>query len=312
MSSLQQDAQTLRLQSKYNTFILSNIKDKFTSRENNKNLISIITINNCNLNCSFCRGSITDIAEYSKFKVMSTLEFKGIVDKCLDSGIKYFDLTPAIGEPFLDKEIITKLQILEEDERVLEYTITSNTLLITESDILKLSNFKKLIFDISLYGETAAEYQSNTNRDGHLRFLNQLEMLYCNCGDLKLRFIQRCTLTQSSTLGNYINTFRLNRNANLVINETYNVNRAGHIPSVSPLRKRTGICPYGPGSGGGIVTGGNVLFCPFHDLKRSGVMGNINHNRLTDIYNDVPWQSLLSNHSNNEYEGMCKGCDETW
>jgi MoaA/NifB/PqqE/SkfB family radical SAM enzyme len=312
MKDLQHDSQALLLQSKYNKFILSSITDKFTSNENNKNLISIITINNCNLNCSFCRGSIKDIAEYSKFKVMSTLEFKSIVDKCLDSGIKYFDLTPAIGEPFLDKEIITKFQILEEDERVLEYTITSNILLVNERDILKLSRFKKLIFDISLYGETIEEYQCNTNRDSYLRFLNQLEMVYSNCDNLKLRFIQRCTLTQSSMLNNYINTFRLNRNANLVVNETYNVNRAGHISTTSPLRKRSGICPYGPGSGGGIVAGGNVLFCPFHDLKRSGVMGNINHNSLSEIYNGTQWQTLIDKHTNNQYEGMCKGCDETW
>ena len=284
----------------------------FNPREENSKLISIVTINNCNLNCSFCRGSITNITEYSKFKVMNTLEFKNIVYKCLDSGIKYFDLTPAIGEVFLDKDFITKLQILEEEERVLEYTVTSNLLLLSEDDILKLSHFKKLIFDISLYGETVDEYTANTNRDGYLRFLSQLEVLYNNCGNLKLRFIQRCNLTKASVLDGYINVFRLNRNANLVVNETYNVNRAGHISTTSPLRKRTGICPYGPGSGGGIVTGGNVLFCPFHDLERSGVMGNVNYNSLTEIYNDIPWQTLISNHSNNQYEGMCKGCDETW
>ena len=123
--------------------------------------------------------------------------------------------------------------------------------------------------------------------------------------------ISLCELSNSKLL-EYIQTFRCKRNANLVDNEIYNVNRAGHLANDSPLRKRNGICPYGPGSGGGIVTGGNVIFCPFHDLERSGVMGNINYNSLTEIYNDMPWQTLISNHSNNQYEGMCKGCDETW
>lgn len=283
----------------------------FIPREKNSNLISIITINNCNLNCFFCRGGIDNIADYSKFKIMPTLEFQSIVDKCCQSGIHYFDLTPAIGEPFLDKDFIAKLQILEADERVHEYTVTSNILLLNKEDVIQLSKLDKLIFDVSLYGQTAEEYLRNTNRDGYDKFMSQLEMLYDYCAQLRIRFIQRCELSDS-TLLDYIQTFRCKRNANLVDNEIYNVNRGGHLANDSPLRKRNGICPYGPGSGGGIVTGGDLLFCPFHDLQRSGVMGNINKQSLTDIYNGDHWQSILSNHSNDEYLGMCKGCDETW
>jgi len=283
----------------------------FVPLEKNSNLISIITINNCNLNCFFCRGGIDKIADYSKFKIMSTYEFQSIVDKCCDGDIQYFDLTPAIGEPFLDKAFLDKLQILEADNRVHEYTVTSNILLLSKEDIIQLSKLDKLIFDVSLYGQTAEEYLRNTNRDGYDKFISQLEMLYDNCGQLRIRFIQRCELS-NSTLLDYVQTFRCKRNANLVDNEIYNVNRAGHITNMSSLRKRSGICPYGPGSGGGIVTGGDLLFCPFHDLQRSGVMGNVNTQSLKDIYNGTAWQDILSNHSNDEYIGMCKGCDETW
>jgi MoaA/NifB/PqqE/SkfB family radical SAM enzyme len=291
------------------------LTDKFNAAERHKKLISIIIVSNCNLNCSFCRGGINKekLSEFSRYKVMSTEEFKNIATRCIESGIKFFDITPAIGEPFLDKSLIEKLEILEENSNVIEYTFTTNLLVVTEEDIIKISKFKKLVLDISLYGETVEEYKGNTNKDHFEKFLNKLEMLYCMCGDLKIRFIQRCNLTESSKLSNYIAAFRVNKNVNLEVSERYNLNRAGHIESSSNKpRSRSGICPYGPGANGGIVTGGNVLFCPFHDLKREGVMGNIFKSSLKEIYENGPWQNILDSHENNNYTGMCENCDETW
>lgn len=287
--------------------------DKFEALENTNKLISIITINNCNLNCHFCRGGLQkdDLAEYSRYKIMSTEEFKNIVDKCLDGDKQFFDLTPAIGEPFLDKNFIEKLQILEDDDRALEYTFTTNLLLLKEADVIKLASLKKLILDISLYGNSKDEYLKNTDKDKYDDFLKQLEMLYALCGSTKIRFIQRCNLEQDTLLSQYVSTFRKNKMANLTLSEQYNLNRAGQV-SDNPARKRSGVCPYGPGGGGGIVSGGNVLFCPFHDFKRDGVVGNIFNKSLNEIYHDAPWKKIINSHTNNEYTGMCKNCDESW
>lgn len=310
---LREISKKYKLLYRVNSSLYRDVREKFTPLENNKNLISIITLNSCNLNCSFCRGGIdsTKLKEYSRFKIMSTVEFKEIVERCLQSNIKFFDLTPSIGEPFIDKDFINKLLILEEDDRVIEYTVTTNLLILTKEHISKLSKFKKLILDVSIYGETPEEYLKNTNRDEFNNFIIKLDLLYNLCGDLKMRFIQRCNLTEVSDMFHYINVFRLNRNVNLVTNEVYNVNRAGAISQASP-RKRSGICPFGPGAGGGIVTGGDLLFCPFHDFERSGIMGNVFKNSLEDIYKDKKWSDLIKNHQNNNYTGMCKGCDETW
>lgn len=295
-----------------NSFML---QDKFRVSERHNKLISIVTISNCNLNCSFCRGGIKKdlLSEYSKYKVMSTLEFQDIVLRCIESGIQFFDLTPAIGEPFLDKTLISKLEFLESQKEVVEYTFTTNLLIVSADDVKQISKFKKLILDVSLYGETEEEYLTNTNKNQYNLLLEKLEMLYVECNDLKIRFIQRCSLTRDTQLTKYINSFRINKNANLVVTEKYNLNRAGHIDtSKNKTRARSGVCPNGPGAGGGIVTGGNVLFCPFHDLKREGVVGNIFTKPLSGIYKDVPWQTILDLHKNNNYTGMCKGCDETW
>ena len=291
------------------------LKDKFLVSERHNKLISIITISNCNLNCSFCRGGINKelLSEYSRYKIMSTEEFKDITSRCIESGIKFFDLTPAIGEPFLDKTFIEKLKLLEANSDVVEYTFTTNLLVVNAEDIRKISTFNKLVLDVSLYGESREEFNTNTNKDQFELFLEKLEMLYSECSNLKIRFIQRCSLSDDSKLTKYITAFRVNKNANLVVTERYNLNRAGHIETSSNKpRSRSGICPYGPGANGGVVTGGNVLFCPFHDLKREGVVGNIFKTPLKEIYEDEAWQNILSLHRNNNYIGMCENCDETW
>jgi MoaA/NifB/PqqE/SkfB family radical SAM enzyme len=313
MNELYLIAQKAKLMYRYNNSIYNKIENKFIPLEDNKNLISIITINNCNLNCYFCRGGVevTALKEYSRFKIMSTAEFKAIVEKCIQSEIKFFDLTPAIGEPFIDKDFITKLQILEDNPNIKEYTTTTNLLLLTKEQIIHLSKLKKLILDISIYGENSEDYFKNTNRDEFNNFLAKLEVLYDNSSDLKMRFIQRCVLSDTSDLFHYINIFRINRNVNLITNEVYNVNRASKV-SQNETRKRNGVCPFGPGAGGGIVTGGDVLFCPFHDFERTGVMGNIFTDSLKVIYNSNKWKEIINNHQNNNYIGMCKGCDETW
>lgn len=313
MNELQLIAQKAKLLYRYNNSLYSKVEDKFIPLEENKNLISILTINNCNLNCYFCRGGIDNAAlkEYSKYKIMTTIEFNSIVEKCVESDIKFFDLTPAIGEPFIDKDFISKLLILENNPKVEEYTTTTNLLLLTKDQISQLSKLRKLILDISIYGENAEDYYNNTNRDEFDNFISKLELLYDSCENLKMRFIQRCVITNDTNLFHYINAFRINRNVNLVTNEVYNVNRAGQIAQ-SSLRKRAGVCPFGPGAGGGIVTGGNVLFCPFHDFERTGIMGNVFTDSLKTIYKGDKWQAVINNHQNNNYIGMCEGCDETW
>ena len=300
---------------KYSSSNVLILKDRFTPRENHDNLITITILSNCNLNCTFCRGGVNQdlLKEYSNYKIMTTEEFKKIVTKCLESNITFFDLTPSIGEPFLDKTVLDKLEFLENYELVEGYTLTTNLLLLNESHIDRLSKLKKLILDVSLYGETKEEYFKNTQKDKYEEFLVKLEMLYERCNDLKIQFIQRCSLSLNSQLVKYVTSFRVNKKANLVTTEKYNLNRAGHIESAdNKPRKRSGICPYGPGINGGIVTGGNVLFCPFHDLKREGVMGNIFTSSLREIYKGNLWQEVIGNHTKNNYTGMCENCDETW
>lgn len=300
---------------KYSNNNILPLKDKFVPRETRRNIITITILSNCNLNCAFCRGGIQSnlLKEYSNYKIMTTDEFKKIATKCLESGITFFDLTPSIGEPFLDKTVLDKLEFLEENKLVEEYTLTTNLLLLNESHLDKLSNLKKLILDISLYGETKEEYFNNTQKDKYEEFLQKMEMLYERCKGLKMRFIQRCNLSPDSQLARYLASFRVNKNANLVVTEKYNLNRAGHIESFkNKTRPRSGICPYGPGANGGIVTGGNVLFCPFHDLKREGVMGNIFKTPLSEIYSNESWQNIINQHKNSNYTGMCESCDETW
>ena len=85
--------------------------DEVLQLENFGTTINFQTIFICNLNCYFCRGSIKNIDEISKIKDMTQNNFELFVKKATDYGINYIQITPQVGEPFLDKGIEQKMWI---------------------------------------------------------------------------------------------------------------------------------------------------------------------------------------------------------
>ena len=111
--------------------------------------IYIETSSTCNLRCKFCA--------YSKKAgpkiVMSNQFFERIINEATALGISHFGLTPITGDIFFDKEILQKLDFLDDHPRVKGYTLYTNFILPEESAIFKLFEKKKLLrLTASLYG----------------------------------------------------------------------------------------------------------------------------------------------------------------
>ena len=99
----------------------------------------------------------------------------------------------------------------------------------------------------------------------------------------------------------------------LMLHEKDNRNRAGHVDVSDKVGSRGGICPYGPALGGGIDQYGNFLYCPFNDISKKGIVGNIFQSTLKEIYDSEKWKEIINAHNNGDYSvGICGSCNESW
>jgi MoaA/NifB/PqqE/SkfB family radical SAM enzyme len=279
----------------------------------------IITINQCNLNCTFCRGGINEgiLKEQSKVKIMNYSTFTQIIDKCTEHGVRSFDLTPVIGELFLDKDLFSKLDFLENNPLIDRFVVTTNFTIMNRENLIKLSKYKKIFFTIPIYGYDSLTYAGNTNKDKYDVFIKNLELLYDVSKTNKLKSVYFAIRTQQESIDTLLYAaivrFCLEFGYKVMIHETSNRNRAGHVSSTEVVTSRTGVCPYGPAIGGGIDQYGNVLYCPFNDISKKGIVGNIFTSSLSEIYAGPAWKNIINGHMRGDYTvGICGGCNETW
>ena len=286
-------------------------------------IISMQTIFNCSLNCFFCRGSINNIKELSKTPNTTQDAFEFFTSRIVDHGIKVIELTPSIGEPFLDREIGDKLEYLEANDNIEHYMLTSNLTHLSESNFELIRNCKKLVMSVSIYGHDAISYKSNTGKDLFDRFMTNFKTLIDvieGNQDCLFEIMMRsgCSFDDYPRGELRASLLKLAAYDNVIIDDDdiKNTNRAGNleegaVPEVD-TSSRKGVCPYGIGTGGGILPNGDVTFCSFNDINRVGVMGNLHDSSIEEIYSSKGWQAILDEHKNNTYTGICKKCTEVW
>ena len=300
------------------------LEKNLSKYERSLKMINIQIISKCNLHCTFCRGGMDKdiIKDLSRVQTMSTDKFNTIVDRCIEDGIRVIDLTPAIGEVMLDKDLFSKLDYLEGLEFVNLFILTTNLLKLTKDDIIKLSTYKKLLLTVSIYGYDEESYFLNTNKKQFYGFYENIKLLYetiiHTTFNGKIEFTMRCGVPYNSAFPNkemyyILKAFKHLGFSRINNNEIKDINRANNlINSQTESKGRSGVCIHGPGSGGGITQSGDFLFCPFNDITQKGIMGNIFTTSLKDILSGEKMTELISKQTNNIYDGICKNCNETW
>lgn len=294
-------------------------------------MINIQTSSVCQLACKGCRGSFDQgfLNTVGKNSFIDQNKFEIIVSKCIQSGIRCIELTPAVGDPFLDPGIMEKIIYLNNHPEVEMVIVTTNLLKYNNDMYEQLLALDKLSLNISVYGIDKQSYLNETGRDLFDQFMTNFKSLYELIQDVNVSgFLQLTNRTSwlldgdpqmpDSDMYFLINLYNRQNRVSVDCSEVFNINRAGavkrsdlsFIRDSKPVRK--GLCPHGPGLGGGILPNGDVLFCPFNDIYRKGVIGNIFKNTLTEIYNDTPFQKLIEEHKSDTYTGICEKCNETW
>ena len=271
----------------------------------NSKYINIVITDKCNLSCVGCRGSINDVHQY-ELPTMSYDTFTKTVDECVKAGVCYFDLTPAIGEILLVKDVHKYLNYLEQHQDVKGYLVTTNG---TVNNIPK--GHQKLNLSLSLYGSGSSSFKTFTNKDLFKKCIATFSSLIDI--DTPIEITLRNEDLADIDLPFRKVMYKLLTKKNVAVHDgRVNDNRGGSVQTDTTSVSREGICPCGVGSGGAIRSDGNYYYCAFNDLGKVSLIGDLKKSSLKQLRDTGAWKSIVNDHMNSNYTDICKTCTAQW
>lgn len=263
--------------------------------------------NQCNSNCLIC--PYKDM-KYS-YKKMSDELFEKILNEIDES--KLNRIIPYLNnEPFLDLDFMNKIKKIRNKFKKLEIEISSNVSMISEADIISMSTLNITELRLSVFGYEKETYNrmmpclnyektfeklkkissimSNSNTiisivmidNGEINeqeFVNMKKM----CDELKFNFERWGFLDRSDNV-----TYKSNN----IYNES-----VSYCEQNRPLERMH------------ILSDGRVIFC-CQDWSHSIVVGNINNNTISEVWNSDIYNNIRSSLYNQEKNSplVCKKC----
>jgi sulfatase maturation enzyme AslB (radical SAM superfamily) len=297
---------------------------------NPKEHIYIETTNICNLQCKFCAYSKAS----TKKTVMSNEKFFEIVDNATKSGYDTFGLTPIVGEVFVDKNFIEKLNFLENHRKVKNYHFFTNFTLANKEIIDVLLNFKKLkeLF-ISLYGHDKESFMKFTgaNEKIYQNLIENLEYLSNHPKIERINYrlsfgirtyrsfdsIENCSNQLCQILKILLNKTKIN---SLEINKLY-YNWGGYVTQEDVkgldiiINKPTKYYKFGVCAlilyKNQILADGRINACACRDVDATLEIGDLNTQKFRQIYslNNEKYINIIKNQQMKNFSPICRDCD---
>ena len=266
----------------------------------------------CQLNCNFCAKSFQKIPQVN----ISLTRFYTIASILIDFGINQFELSPVVGESFLDPHIIQRVSYLSSFDSVEKIVIFTN--LLNYNLVRDVLSYPKVELNVSIYGADRTSYIDRTGRDGHGLFINNLSSL--------LNFVQKNNIKDQIVL--YIrcpHEKRKGYNLGDKFEACYNIakflgiqiwkasadtNWEKMLKSDSDVHnpERCGICKYAI-EDNCVFPNGDISLCGWFDVNKYSIIGNIFEQPLEEIYSiKSRYFNLLMEQNKKIYQGICKGC----
>lgn len=282
----------------------------------------------CNLKCKFC--AYPKVAAQGSREVLGQSDFAKRITQAVAAGFSRIGLTPTVGDVFVDKGFMSKLQYLEDAEDVDAYRFTTNLILPNQNDVMKLFSLRKLqILGISVYGHNEETFRQLTkaNVNAYQRLLKNLEVL-SEIDTLKFR-VSVGLRTTKSFIGIYQDNSAMSimlrnlikRHANVTVNcnEWYD-NWGGlisqkdvegidiEIPSESEVPK-AGVCSL-IFHKNLVAANGDVIACACRDVHGELKIGNSNRGGLSDILssNNKTLVALVKRQEAGDFPSVCRSC----
>lgn len=287
------------------------------------------TTGSCNLNCHFCAWDYLPRdrkTELLKMK-MDYNTFKRYVVKCLDYGFDTFQLTPIVGDPLMDRELIKKIELLHRFPSVKRVSFFTNFIAIYPDQIGRLLDFDKLTLSISVYGLTEDDFVKTTRCDGSFfkTFAENLNYFVKNYKPSfkSVEMFIRCPWDRENsyvkTLIKMLKYLKKDSddyyNRNNIAFMDWNGNWCGLVPdNTFPNQRkdtnRKGVCWFAL-IDNTIDPSGDVGLCGACDVMKDTVIGNLNQSSFDEIYKEGNlFHHLITYQHQGIYVGCCKNCSE--
>tara|TARA_Y100000590_G_scaffold467795_1_gene648022 strand:+ start:16474 stop:17541 length:1068 start_codon:yes stop_codon:yes gene_type:complete len=295
------------------------------------NNINIETTSRCNLKCKFCAYNKRDL-NVVPHETMNNDFFIKVVNQALEMGYKNIGLTPQTGDIFMDKEVFTKFEYLDQKKNLEGYYFYTNFIPLNNDKITKIFNLNKLKnFGISIYGYDKDSYQSFSGgaESSYYKLINNLNFFY-ECllqrknRDLPIEISQRAKKNfnlnnSNSELSEVLKKILSIKNVEYSRNSEFN-NWGGIIKEedVKELniklndtqKKKIGSCSLIYSR---MLVGANGLVnaCACRDANFTLAIGDLKVNKLHEIINlkNSKYKDLIMRQEQNDFPSVCKSCD---
>jgi radical SAM protein with 4Fe4S-binding SPASM domain len=290
------------------------LKDIFLPKKSRPVMLLCETVNICNNNCVICAyGKMTRRKE-----TMSLELFEKVLRDYSEMGGGKLSLTPVVGDIFMDKLLVERLDLIKRYPKIISISVTTNAVL---SDRYSDNELKHILgqFDklhISIYGMDEEEYRLITNRSSYLRMISSVKRLIELTEDKnKISFGFRLFKKYSeSDMANWIK-----HNFNEVIPYGYTnsyanwggvINDNIQLPFSGEWLKKQINCSQCliPLVACQVFSNGDVSFCSCcdYDIIDDLKLGNIKDQTLSSIYNSKKTRSLWN--FSKKFPEFCKMC----
>lgn len=273
--------------------------------------------NICNAACVFCAYPQME----RKKQTMSMEDFRRIVDEYLAMGGRHVSLTPIVGDPFVDKHVFERLDLLMSLPRVTGISFYTNAILMTpeKSERLMACASKLHVhvswggFDKETWDTIMGVKKFEAARDNVLAFL-----------DIKRRtktaipFTLALRCPESNKTGPLWQTLKAARDEGLVEIASMpdydswagkvadaELEKVGLKPRTMPFKK--GACellftkPV-------VLANGDVNACACRDVEAELIVGNVKTEPLAAIWAGPKIDTIIEAHERGEYPDVCQRC----
>jgi MoaA/NifB/PqqE/SkfB family radical SAM enzyme len=287
--------------------------------------LRIETVNTCNNNCIVC--AYRDQSRVKAIMPMSLFR-KGVLDYA-EMGGGFLSLTPLVGDIFLDRYLLERLEFLRTIPEIRSLGVTTNGAMAHRFDDAELAavlqRFDRL--SLSIYGTDPLEYEAMTQRPTYQRMLDGIRRMLefsPNRVSLEFRLLYKKTTEElhdwvmrevKPAFGSRVPSDMFAINSVITDYANWGIYNSTNTPLPGDARW------FQPPDGGErpqclipifaciIFSNGNVSFCPcdnFDDTEELR-LGNIQQQRLVDLYNSPTVRRLWNWRSCGTPE-FCKSC----
>jgi radical SAM protein with 4Fe4S-binding SPASM domain len=273
--------------------------------------------NICNAECVFCAYPQME----RKKLVMPMDDFRRVVGEYLAMGGHHVSLTPIVGDPFVDKHVFERLDLLMAEPRVRGISFYTNAILMTREKSARLMQYASKLhvhvswggFDAQTWNTIMGVAKFEAARDAVLGFLDEKRR-----AGSKIPFTLALRCPDSAKAGPLWETLDAARHEGLVeiagmpdydswagkVKDS-ELEKVGLHPRKMPFK--LGACellftkPV-------VLANGDVNACACRDVEAELIVGNVKTEPLAEIWAGKRIDDIIEAHERGDYPDVCRRC----